>query len=210
MSSIAKLIEKISDFLNNRPSHSRRNLNKDSIRDVSKSVLYHQHEIRQYGLKIPGLSHCLQELPDLENRFREVLSSFLTLDIANSALNRTMPGIRPDIVHAFTHQDLLSLHAKRHQLIYYKGQLVVINAKLSRLPLDTDKDRVVINTLAGPIRPFLDGHQGYCHSETCAALHCFEDVNLHLRYLINAEAYQAMLHDIETSLKEELSKDIVI
>jgi hypothetical protein len=41
-------------------------------------------------------------------------------------------------------------------------------------------------------------------------LHCFEDVNLHLRYLLNSQAFQAMLEDIEASIREEQGKDIVI
>jgi hypothetical protein len=211
MSRIARLIEKLSDILNNRPSRTRKHgEGGDNTRHLSKSVLYHHHEIRQYGLKIPGLCHSLQELPDLENRYRETLSPFLPLNLTNAAFSKTMPGIQPDIVHAFTHSNLLTTHAKRHQLIYYRGQLVVINAKLSRLPIDTDKDRVVINTLAGPIRPFVTGNQGYCAKENGSALHCFEDVNLHLRYLIQPQAYQTMLEEIESSLEQKNSQDIVI
>ncbi len=210
MSQIARLIEKLSDLLNNRSSRSRKRVGSDNTSDLSKSVLYHHHEIRQYGLKIPNLYNSLQELPDLENRFKEILSSFYELDITNSAFKRTFLGIRPDIVHAFTHNDLLTTHAKRHQLIYYRGQLVIINAKLSRMPIDTDRSRVVINTLAGPIRPFTKDKQGYCCRATLSAMHCFEDVNLHLRYLINPQVYQAMLKDIESSLKEEKDRDIII
>ncbi|MFM7289314.1 MAG: hypothetical protein ACKO18_08045 [Bacteroidota bacterium] len=211
MSRIARLIEKLSDLLNNRSSRTRKSgEGGDSTRHLSKSVLYHHHEIRQYGLKIPGLWDSLQELSDLDSRFKETVAPFLEFDPANPAFSKTLSGIRPDIVHAFTHSDLLTTHAKRHQLLYYRGQLVVINAKISRLPLDTDKDRVVINTLAGPIRPYLKNSQGYCCLETCTALHCFEDVNLHLRYLLNPQAYQAMLEDIEASIREEQGKDIVI
>ena len=210
MSRIARLIEKLSDLLNNRPTRSRKRVSNDHAKDVSKSVLYHHHEIRQYGLKIPSLCHNLQELPDLESRFAETVAPFLEYDPANPAFTKTLTGIRPDIIHAFTHHDLLTTHAKRHQLIYYRGQLLVINAKVSRIPMDTDKDRVVINTLAGPIRPFIKDNQGYCCSETGLALHCFENVNLHLRYLINPQAYRAMLEDIETSLQEEREKDIVL
>lgn len=211
MSRIARLIEKISDLLNNRPSRTRKSVEGgDSTRHLSKSVLYHHHEIRQYGLKIPSLCHSLQELPDLENRFKETVAPFLEFDPANPAFSKTLSGIRPDIVHAFTHRDLLTTHAKRHQLLYFRGQLVVINAKISRLPMDTDKERVVINTLAGPIRPYIKDNQGYCCLETCSALHCFENVNLHLRYLLNPHAYQAMLEDIETYLVAEQSKDIVL
>ena len=173
MSRIARLIEKISDLLNNRPSRSRKYVGHDHAKDVSKSVLYHHHEIRQYGLKIPSLCHSLQELPDLESRFKETVAPFLEFDPANPAFSKTLSGIRPDIVHAFTHRDLLTTHAKRHQLLYYRGQLVAINAKIARLPMDTDKERVVINTLAGPIRPYLKDNQGYCCMETCSALHCF-------------------------------------
>ncbi|MFM8976575.1 MAG: hypothetical protein ACKOJE_00825, partial [Bacteroidota bacterium] len=143
MSSIARLIEKLSDLLNNRSSRTRKSgEGGDSTRHLSKSVLYHHHEIRQYGLKIPGLWDTLQELSDLESRFKETVAPFLQFDPANPAFSKTLSGIRPDIVHAFTHIDLLTTHAKRHQLLYYRGQLVVINAKISRLPLDTDKDRV--------------------------------------------------------------------
>lgn len=211
MKSIALLIEKLGNILNNRPSRTRRRTEDDNdTRHLSKSVLYHYHEIRQYGLKIPSLRHNLQDLPDLEKRFNETLASFLELDIANPAFSKTIPGIRPDIVHAFTRQDLLTTYAKRHQLIYFRDRLLVINAKLSRLPMDTDKDRLVINTLAGPIRPFIPGKQGYCIQDNGSILHCFEDVNLHLRYLINPEAYQTMLQDIESFLKEEQTRDIVI
>ncbi|MBM3923929.1 MAG: hypothetical protein FJ338_03560 [Sphingomonadales bacterium] len=211
MSHLARLIEKLRDLLNNRPSRTRKSgEGGDSTRHLSKSVLYHQHEIRQYGLKIPGLCHSLQELPDLDSRFTETVAPFLEFDPANPAFSKTLTGIRPDIVHAFTHHDLLTTHAKRHQLLYYRGQLVVINAKVSRLPMDTDKERVVINTLAGPIRPFLKDNQGYFCIETSSALHCFEDVNLHLRYLLNLQAYQTMLKDIEVSLQEEQNKDIVL
>lgn len=206
-------IQKLGDFLNGRATRSRSSRPKGdgvSVRDLNKAALYSVHEMRQYQSKFAQFDKQLNPLPDLMDRYQEVVNPFLALDQGNTAFTRTVPGVHPDIVHAFTHQDLLTQHAKRHQLIYYRGTLVAIDAKVNRLPLDTDRNRLVINTLAGPIKPYNHGREGYFDAVTGTALHCFEDVNLHLRFLIQPHKFRVMLENLSQQLREENQKDIEI
>jgi len=138
----------------------------------------------------------------LETGFRP----FETYEYDPERYVHSMPGLVEDFRVAFTNRRILTRHARMHQLLYFKGQLVLVDAKINSMDPDGTVDEApALVTPVGnldwphPKAPQVRSVQGFRDAQG-RRLSLHNEVNLHLRFLVNPALFKELVRAAAQSL----------
>jgi hypothetical protein len=117
-----------------------------------------------------------------------------------------MPGLVDDFRVAFSGRRILTKHSRLHQLLYFKDQLVLVDAKINPMDPDGTVDNApALVTPVGnldwphPKAPQVRSVQGFRDAQG-RRLSLHNEVNLHLRFLVNPALFKELVRAAAQSL----------
>jgi hypothetical protein len=117
-----------------------------------------------------------------------------------------MPGLIEDFRVAFSGRRILTKHARLHQLLYFRNSLVLVDAKINSMDPDGTVDEApALVTPVGnldwphPKAPQVRSVQGFRDAQG-RRLSLHNEVNLHLRFLVNPALFKELVRAAAQSL----------
>jgi len=136
---------------------------------------------------------------DLHAAFETELLPFESYEYHPEHFVHSMPGLVEYFRVAFTNRRILTRHTRMHQLLYFKNQLVLVDAKIN--PMDPDGTVDEAPALVTPVgnldwphpkAPQVRSVQGFRDAQG-RRLSLHNEVNLHLRYLANPGLFKELV-----------------
>jgi hypothetical protein len=138
----------------------------------------------------------------LETGFRP----FETYEYDPERYVHSMPGLIEDFRVAFSGRRILTKHARLHQLLYFRNSLVLVDAKINSMDPDgTVHEAPALVTPVGnldwphPKAPQVRSVQGF-RDALGRRLSLHNEVNLHLRFLVNPALFKELVQAAAQSL----------
>jgi len=143
---------------------------------------------------------------DLHAALETGIQPFKSYEYDPQRFVHSMPGPVDEMRVAFSGRRILTKHSRSHQLLYFKDQLVLVDAKIN--PMDTDgavAEAPHLETPVGnldwphPKAPQVRAVQGFRDAQG-RRLSLHNEVNLHLRYLANPGLFKELVRAAAQSL----------
>ena len=143
---------------------------------------------------------------DLHAAFETELLPFESYEYDPERFVHSMPGLVDDFRVAFSGRRILTKHSRLHQLLYFKDQLVLVDAKINPMDPDGSVDNApALVTPVGnldwphPKAPQVRSVQGFRDAQG-RRLSLHNEVNLHLRFLVNPALFKELVQAAAQSL----------
>jgi hypothetical protein len=166
---------------------------------VPRLLLANLPEFKHFDEEWDEQSLSLTPSGDLHAAFETELLPFESYEYHPERFVHSMPGLVEDFRVAFTNRRILTRHARMHQLLYFKDQLVLVDAKIN--PMDTDGTVAEAPHLETPVgnldwphpkAPQVRAVQGFRDAQG-RRLSLHNEVNLHLRLLANPGLFKELV-----------------
>ena len=143
---------------------------------------------------------------DLHAGFETELLPFESYEYDPECFVHSMPGLVDDFRVAFSGRRILTKHARLHQLLYFRNSLVLVDAKINSMDPDGTVDEApALVTPVGnldwphPKAPQVRSVQGFRDAQG-RRLSLHNEVNLHLRFLVNPALFKELVRAAAQSL----------
>jgi hypothetical protein len=166
---------------------------------VPRLLLANLPEFKHFDEEWDEQSLSLTPSGDLHAAFETELLPFESYEYHPERFVHSMPGLVDDFRVAFTNRRILTRHARMHQLLYFKDQLVMVDAKIN--PMDPDGTVDEAPKLLTPVgamdwphpnAPQVRSVQGFRDAQG-RRLSLHNEVNLHLRYLASPGLFKELV-----------------
>jgi hypothetical protein len=163
-------------------------------------------EFRHFDEEWDEQSLSLTPSGDLHAAFETELLLFESYEYHPERFVHSMPGLVEGFRVAFTNRRILTRHTRMHQLLYFKDQLVLVDAKINSMDPDGTVDEApALVTPVGnldwphPKAPQVRSVQGFRDAQG-RRLSLHNEVNLHLRFLVNPALFKELVQAAAQSL----------
>jgi hypothetical protein len=166
---------------------------------VPRLLLANLPEFKHFDEEWDEQSLSLTPSGDLHAAFETELLPFESYEYHPERFVHSMPGLVEGFRVAFTNRRILTRHARMHQLLYFKDQLVLVDAKINSMDPDGTVDEApALVTPVGnldwphPKAPQVRAVQGFRDAQG-RRLSLHNEVNLHLRLLANPGLFKELV-----------------
>lgn len=166
---------------------------------IPRLLLANLPEFRHFDEEWQEQSLSFTPCGDLHLAYESEIASFENYEYHTERFVHSMPGLVDEYRVAFTNRHLITRHARLHQLLYFRDRLVLIDAKINPLEPEgkvdeTEHQATPVGNLPWPHpkAPNIPSIQGFRDAQG-RRLSLHNEVNLHLRFLVNPALFQELV-----------------
>ena len=173
---------------------------------IPRLLLANLQEFRHFDEEWDEQNLSFTPCGDLHAAFETELLPFESYEYDPERFVHSMPGLVDDFRVAFSGRRILTKHARLHQLLYFRNSLVMVDAKINSMALDGTIDgethlATPVGSLSwpNPTGPSVPVVQGF-RDALGRRLSLHNEVNLHLRFLVNPALFKELVQAAAQSL----------
>jgi len=181
-------------------------LRSKDVHYIPRLLLTNLQEFRHFDEVWEESSFSFSPCGDLHAAFETGIQPFESYEYDPQRFVHSMPGPVDEMRVAFSGRRILTKHARLHQLLYFKDQLVLVDAKINSMALDGTIDgethlATPVGSLSwpNPTGPSVPVVQGF-RDALGRRLSLHNEVNLHLRFLVNPALFKELVQAAAQSL----------
>jgi len=173
---------------------------------IPRLLLANLPEFRHFDEEWEEQTLAFTPCGDLHAALETGIRPFETYEYDPERFVHSMPGLIEDFRVAFSGRRILTKHARLHQLLYFRNSLVMVDAKINSMALDGTIDgethlATPVGSLSwpNPTGPSVPAVQGF-RDALGRRLSLHNEVNLHLRFLVNPALFKELVQAAAQSL----------